>query len=168
MAIKLADLSFIRRSTAEVSVLRELLSLAHFKGDERSEDYLTHKCQMTTDEFRTVMDKLAESGLIHHSMQGQGKSTFHYFHLRRDKVEQFIAQGQEFVFKTLQGPKASATDLPTAVPAVLEAFSLFRQQSEYRDLADYKAWIEFCRLNPLLWIKKVMDAKAATGNTDKS
>jgi hypothetical protein len=89
MSITLADFSFIRRSPAEISVLRVLFWLAKFKGDERSEDYLAHRCHMTTEEFRTVMDELAESGLIHHSVQGQGKSTFHDFHLRRDKIEQF-------------------------------------------------------------------------------
>jgi hypothetical protein len=68
MAIQLADLSLIRRSAAEVCVLRELIAYKRTKrrssGTQPTLGYLSVVCQMGEEEFREVLGKLAKSGLI--------------------------------------------------------------------------------------------------------
>ena len=105
MAITLADVSFIRRSTAEVSVLRELISFKQSKRTGPEEVYLALMCQLKEEQFRIVMNKLAKAGFISYErVQSlfQGHVMTHYgYVLHLDKIQQLIAEGEKFVFKTV-------------------------------------------------------------------
>jgi len=105
MAIKLADLSFIRRSTAEVSVLRELISFKQSKRTGPEGVYLALMCQLKEEQFRIVMNKLAKAGFISYErVQSlfQGHVMTHYgYVLHLDKIQQLVTEGEKFVFKTV-------------------------------------------------------------------
>jgi hypothetical protein len=106
MAVKLSDLSFIRRSPAEISVLRELIWLQRAKEDPVTEGYLTVVCQMQEEQLRKALDKLAKGCLISYTArqlgaQGQ-KATFYDYDLHYRRIHQLIVEGEAFVRKTLK------------------------------------------------------------------
>jgi hypothetical protein len=105
MGIKLANVSFIRRSAAEVCALRELISFKQSKRTGPDEVYFALMSQMKEEQFRNVMSKLAKAGFISYErIQSvfQGHTMTHYSYvLHLDKVQQLIAEGEKFVFKTV-------------------------------------------------------------------
>jgi hypothetical protein len=105
MSIKMADLSYVRRSPAEISVLRELISLRQSRRNEPTEGYLALKCQMREEQVRKVLAKLAKSCLISYRAREQDtrgyKETVYVFVLHYDHIRQLIDEGERFVHKTL-------------------------------------------------------------------
>lgn len=102
MAVKLADVSYIRRSPAEVSVLRELIWLKQSKVNEPPEGFLALRCQMKAAQLRKVLGKLAKLWLISFEARERDtrgyKETFYEFVLHDPLIRQLIAEGEEFVF----------------------------------------------------------------------
>jgi hypothetical protein len=112
MAVKLSDLSFIRRSPAEISVLRELIWLQRAKEDPVTEGYLTVVCQMQEEQLRKALDKLAKGCLISYTArqlgaQGQ-KATFYDYDLHYRRIQQLIVEGEAIVRKTLKERAANS------------------------------------------------------------
>jgi hypothetical protein len=106
MAIKLADLSFIRRSPAEISVLRELISLKRSKVAPPSEGYVALRCQMKEEQLRKVLGKLVKSCLISYDARERDtrgyKETFYDYVLHYRHIQRLIDEGEMFIHKTLQ------------------------------------------------------------------
>jgi hypothetical protein len=112
MAVKLADVSYLRRSPAERFVLRELIWLKQSKVNDPTEGYLALRCQMSETQLRKVLDKLAKLWIISFEARERDtrgyKETFYEFVLHDRLIRQLIAEGEEFVFKTLRERSANS------------------------------------------------------------
>src|ERR1039457_1638884 len=78
MGVKLADLSFIRRGPAEISVLRELISIKRFKGSINKSKPLRQWRKAMIDILKDIPTKPTRSSKLSNGqpvdLQSQGHS----------------------------------------------------------------------------------------------
>ena len=70
MAVKLADVSYLRRSPAERFVLRELIWLKQSKVNDPTEGYLALRCQMSENAAQKGSGQTCK--VMDHFLRGAG------------------------------------------------------------------------------------------------
>src|ERR1039458_3813769 len=105
MAIKVYHLKYIRRSLAEIAVLRELVSLQRCKVINPSEFWLALMTRMSESSVRRALSKLKKSGLIYykkrkHDFRRANRPTNSYT-LHLDRIQALINAGKVAVDKAL-------------------------------------------------------------------
>ena len=102
MGIKLAEVSYIRRSMAEVTVLRELISERRSKQNRTSEYYLLVICRMHEKQLRSILGRPAKSGLISYNISESDTDSHVNYNLHFSRIQELIEEGKEFVFRALR------------------------------------------------------------------
>ena len=105
MAIKVYHLKYIRRSLAEIAVLRELVSLQRCKVIHPSEFWLVQMTRLSESSVRRALSKLKQSGLIYYKkckqdFRGPLRPTNTYW-LRPKRIQALINAGKVAVDKAL-------------------------------------------------------------------